>query len=235
MDIESIKWNKKTYNEFIKYLISLSDENYKKFHSNIVNTKLDIIGIRVPVMRNIAKKLLKTNIEDYFKLVQNNYYEEIFIYGIVLANSSEELIGKYLIDFISRIDNWAICDSFSSSLKIINKKQRKYWIYFTNLIDLDKEYQTRVSIVIMMNYYLSDQYIDRVLKIVTSINSEYYYINMAISWLLSVAIIDYKEKVLELLKSKKLSKFIQNKTISKIQDSYRISKNIKDEVKKYRI
>ena len=235
MDIESIKWNKKTYNEFIKYLISLSDENYKKFHSNIVNTKLDIIGIRVPVMRNIAKKLLKTNIEDYFKLVQNNYYEEIFIYGIVLANSSEELIGKYLIDFISRIDNWAICDSFSSSLKIINKKQGKYWIYFTNLIDLDKEYQTRVSIVIMMNYYLSDQYIDRVLKIVTSINSEYYYINMAISWLLSVAIIDYKEKVLELLKSKKLSKFIQNKTISKIQDSYRISKNIKDEVKKYRI
>ena len=58
---------------------------------------------------------------------------------------------------------------------------------------------------------------------------------MAISWLLSVAIIDYKEKVIELLKEKCLSKFVQNKTISKIQDSYRINKETKEFVKQYRI
>ena len=117
MNIENIKWNKKSYDEFISYLKSLKDEKYKEFHSKITDTKLEIIGIRVPVLRSIAKRVLKTNIEDFFKCIKNEYYEEIFIYGIVLANSAEFIIDKYLIDFINRIDNWAICESFCSSLK----------------------------------------------------------------------------------------------------------------------
>ena len=235
MNLDNIKWNNETYNKFIDYLFSLRDENYKKFHSSITSTDLEIIGIRVPILRSISKKISNTNVEDFFKLIKNNYYEEVFIYGLVLASSSEELIDKYLLDFIKRIDNWAICDSFCSSLKIVNKKQGKYWIYFTNLIDLKKEFQTRVSLIIFMDYYLNDQYIDRVLKMVISINSDKYYINMAISWLLSVAIINYEDKVLDIIKKKVLSKFVQNKTISKIQDSYRVNKIIKEEVKKYRI
>jgi len=87
----------------------------------------------------------------------------------------------------------------------------------------------------MLNYYLSDNYIDRVLNIISNIESDYYYINMAISWLISVAIINYEDKIIEVLKSKKLNKFVQNKAISKIQDSKLISKEIKDIVKLYRI
>jgi len=235
MNLKEIKWNEKNYEKYVDYLLSLEDLKYRDFHSKLVNTKLDIIGIRVPIMRCIAKEISKGNVEEYLKNLNNNYYEEVMIYGFVLANSSEELIDKYLISFINNIDNWAICDSFCSSLKIINKKLGKYWIYFNNLIDLDKEFQTRVSIVMFMNYYLNDNYIDRVLKIVSCIKCDYYYINMAISWLLSVAIINYEDKVLNILKNKTLSRFIQNKTISKIQDSYRIDKSIKELVKEYRI
>ena len=235
MEIESIKWNKKTYKEFINYLISLEDIKYKEFHSKITDTKMSIIGIKVPVLRSIAKRILKTNVEEYFKLVNKKYYEEVFIYGIVLANSSEELIDKYLVNFIDKIDNWAICDCFCSSLKIVNKKQGKYWIYFNSLIDTNKEFYTRVSIVIFMDYYLTDDYIDRVLRIVTNIDSDKYYINMAISWLLSAAFIKYQDKVISILKSKTLSKFVQNKTISKINDSFRVEKNMKNELKKYRV
>ena len=235
MDIENIIWNKNKYGEFINYLISLKDNKYKEFHSKITDTKLEIIGIRVPILKNIAKKIKKTNVEDFFKLVANNYYEEVFLYGTVLANCNEEIIDKYLLDFINRIDNWAVCDSFCSSLKLVNKKLGKYWIHFTNLIDLDKEFQTRVSIIIMMDYYLNDNYIDRVLKIVTSIDSDKYYINMAISWLLSMAIIKYEDKVVSILKRKTLNRFVQNKTISKINDSYRIDKELKNVLKEYRV
>lgn len=235
MEIEKIEWNEENYKKFLNYLRSLSDEKYKKFHSGIVNTKLDIIGIRVPIMREIAKKILKTNIKDFFKVVKSNYYEEVFIEGLVLSNSNEELIDKYLLKFISKVDSWGICDSFCSNMKIINKKMGKYWIYFTSMIDLNNEFQTRVSIVVMMNYYLNNNYIDRVLKIVSDIKSDKYYINMAISWLFCNAMIKYPEKVIELLNSRKLSKFVQNKTISKIQDSYRISKEMKNNVKQYRI
>lgn len=108
-------------------------------------------------------------------------------------------------------------------------------MYFTSLIDLNNEFQTRISIVVFMNYYLCDNYIDRVLNIVSNIKSDYYYINMAISWLLSKAIVNYQDKVIHVLKSNKLSKFVQNKTISKIHDSYVIDMDIKDLVKQYRI
>lgn len=232
---ENIVWCKDTYKEFVEFLKSQQDLKYKEFHSGLINTHFCIIGVRVPILRTIAKEILKTDIKKFFEVVGNEYYEEVFIEGIVLANSSEEIIDKYLMNFIKRVDNWAICDSFCSSLKIVNKKQGKYWIYFTGLIDSNKEFQTRVSLIVLMNYYLNDNYIDRVLKIVSSIKSDYYYINMAISWLLSVAIIDYKDKVIELLESRSLCKFVQNKTISKIQDSYRIDKDLKDFVKQYRI
>lgn len=234
-NISNIEWNEDSYKDFVKYLLSLQDLKYKEFNSRLINTKLEIIGIRVPMLRIIAKKILKTDVEKFFSLVNNKYYEEVFLEGIVLANGSEEKLDKYLMNFISKIDNWGICDSFCSSLKIINKKQGKYWIYFTGLIDPSKEFQTRVSLIILMNYYLNNNYIDRVLKIVSSIKTDYYYINMAISWLLSVAIINYKDKVIGLLKEKSLGKFVQNKTISKISDSYRVDKKTKDLVKKFRI
>jgi len=233
MDLTNINWNKKTYKEFINFLKSLSDLKYKEFHSKIANTKLEIIGIRSPILKDIAKKIRKSNVEEYFKLVENNYYEEVMIYGLVLSNT--EYLDKYFIDFIDRIDNWAICDSFVSSLKIINKKLGKYWIYINSLIDLNNEFRTRVAIVIMLNYYLIDDYIDRVLYVISNIKTENYYVNMAISWLLSLAIVKYENKVIELFKQKKLSKFVQNKAISKIQDSYRIKKELKNKVKKYRI
>ena len=236
MNLRKINWKEKNYQKYVEYLKSCKDQDYKRFHESILGgTNLELIGIRVPKMRCIAKEILKGNVKEYLEYFDIKYYEELMIYGFVLANSSEELIDKYLISFINNIDNWAICDSFCSSLKIINKKLGKYWIYFNNLIDLDKEFQTRVSIVMFMNYYLNDNYIDRVLKIVSCIKCDYYYINMAISWLLSVAIINYEDKVLNILKNKTLSRFIQNKTISKIQDSYRIDKSIKELVKEYRI
>lgn len=234
-DIADIVWSKETYKQFVNYLLSLQELKYKEFHSGLTTTNLEIIGVRVPILRTIANKILKTDVEKFFSLVESKYYEEVFIEGIVLANSSEEIIDKYLMNFIRKVDNWAICDSFCSSLKIVNKKQGKYWIYFTGIIDSTKEFQTRVSLIILMNYYLNDNYIDRVLKIVRSIKSDYYYINMAISWLLSVVIIDYKEKVIELLTEKSLNKFVQNKTISKIQDSYRVDKETKDFIKQFRI
>ena len=233
IDLKNINWNKENYSKLLGYLKSLSDLKYKEFHSGITNTNLDIIGIRMPILRSIAKNINKSCIEDYFKLVGNTYYEEIMLYGLVLSNS--DCVDKYLMDFIKRIDNWAICDIFCSNLKIVSKYRGKYWIYINSLIDVSNEFQTRVGIVLMMNYYLCDDYIDRVLYIVSNINSDKYYINMAISWLLSVAIINYKDKVIEIFESHKLNKFVQNKTISKIRDSYRIDKELKDYIKQFRI
>ena len=58
---------------------------------------------------------------------------------------------------------------------------------------------------------------------------------MAISWLLAECFVKFRTKILDLLKSKKLSPFVQNKTISKIRESLKVSKEDKELVKSLKI
>ena len=62
-----------------------------------------------------------------------------------------------------------------------------------------------------------------------------YYVKMAMAWLLSITYINYKKETIEFLNTGLLDKFTHNKTISKICDSYRVSKKDKEEIKKLRM
>ena len=44
----------------------------------------------------------------------------------------------------------------------------------------------------MLDYFLNEEYIDKVLNILLSINREEYYINMAIAWTLADAYVDFR-------------------------------------------
>lgn len=73
-------WNEKYYEQFVKYLVSLEDINYKIFHSSLVlNSKYEIIGIRMPIIREIAKNISKSNFEEFLQYAQDKYYEEVMI------------------------------------------------------------------------------------------------------------------------------------------------------------
>ena len=93
----------------------------------------------------------------------------------------------------------------------------------------------RFGVVLLLNYYINETYIDEVIKLVKSINNDNYYVKMAISWLISICYIKYKNKTIELFKNNDFDKFIINKSISKINDSHRVNKADKDLIKKYRI
>ena len=80
LDLPTI-WNKETYQEYINYLISIKEDKYKEFHSKLCFTKYEILGIRLPIIRKIAKEISKTNYEDFLKLTKSKYYEEVLIEG----------------------------------------------------------------------------------------------------------------------------------------------------------
>ena len=96
------KWNEENYKKFIKYLISIQDLKYKEFHSSLVlNSKYEIIGIRLPVMRNIAKEIAKSNIEEFLEYAQDKYYEEVMIQGLIISHiKDEKMFYKHFIEFI---------------------------------------------------------------------------------------------------------------------------------------
>ena len=230
------KWNKERYNEFVDYLFSLKDLKYKDFHSSLVlNSKYEMIGIRVPIMRDIAKEIAKTNIEEYLKYSKNKYYEETLIEGLVISHIKDETtFYKYFKKYIKKIDNWAICDSFCSSIKIVRKFEDKYFNESIKLSLDESEFISRVGLVTILNHFVNEKRIGDIIEVLNKIKSDKFYINMAEAWLICDMYIKFPKETKEFIKNNKLNRFTQNKAISKIHDSYRVNKKEKEELKKYR-
>lgn len=229
-------WNKAEYKQFVKYLKSLQDIKYKEFHSSLVlNSKYEMIGIRVPIMRDIAKKIAKGNIEEFLECSQDRYYEEVMIQGFIISHiKDEKQFYKYFKKYVNKIDNWALCDSFCSSIKIVRKNEEKYFKEATKMALKQEEFISRAGLVMILNHFISQNNFDSILNTLNKIQSDKFYINMAEAWLLCEMYIKYPKETTKFLKKNNLNIFTQNKAISKIHDSYRVSREEKELLNNYR-
>ena len=230
-------WNENNYKEFVEYLISIKDSKYKEFHSSLVlNSKYEMLGIRVPIMKDIAKKIAKTsNIEEFLEYSQERYYEEIMIHGLVISHiKDEKLFYKYFKKHIKKIDNWALCDTFCSAIKIVEKYEDKYFKEAVKMSLSDEEFISRVGLVIILSHFISEKNIETIFEVLNKIESEKFYINMAEAWLVCELYIKFPKETKEFIKNNNLNKFTQNKAISKIHDSYRVSKEDKEALNIFR-
>ena len=235
-ELENTTWNKEKYKQFVKYLKSIQDIKYKEFHSSLVlNSKYEMIGIRVPIMRDIAKKIAKGNIEDFLKYTQDRYYEEVMIQGFVISHiKDEKQFYNYFKEYINKIDNWALCDSFCSSIKIVRKYEEKFFKETIKMALNKEEFISRVGLVMILNHFISQNNLKAIFDTLNKIQSDKFYINMAEAWLLCEMYIKFPKETTKFIKKNNLNKFTQNKAISKIHDSYRVSKEEKELLNKYR-
>lgn len=214
-------------------LFSNQDLEYKAFHSKLVPTVNPdkIIGVRIPILRKIAKSITNERVD--FPV---EYYEEIMVKGFLIGYKKYDIDErlKVLSDFVPLIDNWAVCDCVCSTLKFTEKNRQAVWDFLMQYID-GTEYEVRFLVVMLINYYLVDEYIDRVNNILQSIDREEYYINMAVAWALSVAFVKYENAVMEIFENKTLSVWVHNKAIQKTCESFRVSKETKSYLRTLKI
>lgn len=233
--IEKQIWKSEDYQNYIKYLKQERDEKYRDFHQKLTPTKYEILGIRVPQSRKIAKEIIKTDISSFLEQTQDNYYEEVLIEGFVIASiKDEDFFQKALSNFLPKIDNWAICDSFCNSIQIIKSNPKWFFEYFLNFLKTPEPFTVRTGLITLLNFYIKEEYLERIFKSLDQIKIEHYYVNMGIAWLLAEMYTKYPIETESYFKKSKINDFTMNKTISKIRDSYRISKEQKEELLKYR-
>ena len=155
--------------------------------------------------------------------------------GMLIGLNSKEdfnVIKKYIEDYIPKIDNWAICDTFCAGLKIVNKNKENMWDFIKQYLDSDKEFYLRFAIVIILDYYIEEKYLEEIFRIFNNIQSEYYYVKMAIAWAISISLIKYYDKTINYLKNNsKIDKWTYNKSLQKAIESYRITKSQKELLK----
>ena len=227
---------KNKYEDFIKYLISLKDLKYKEFNSSIVlNSKYEMMGIRLPIMRDIAKKISKENMYEFLDYSKDRYYEEIMIQGLVISHIKDEnIFYKYFKKHIKKIDNWALCDSFCSSIKIVKKYEEKYFNESIKMSLNNKEFISRIGLIIILNHFINENNLNKIFDTLNKIKSDKFYINMAEAWLLCELYTKYPSETKKFLEKNNLNKFTQNKTISKIHDSYRVSIEDKEYINQFK-
>ena len=234
MNLQLQNWTYDKYIELLSYLKENADEKYRAFHSSLVpNTdKNEFLGVRMPVLRKIGKEISKGNPKSFVSVAPIQIYEIKMLRGIVTGliktNSFEEFIS--LCDsFTDEINNWALCDSFCSGLKQTKKYQDKFFEYVEKYLESNNEWKIRFALVIMLNYYLEDEYIDTVLTRCDDVNNKAYYVSMAQAWLVATALAKCKEKTMAYLHHNSLDDVTFNKAIQKSIESYRID----DETKLY--
>lgn len=227
MELVRKSWTIEDYENLIDFVREHKDEEYKKFHSKLVPDLNNFIGVRVPVLKNIGKQIAKGNYQEFMIISKCNLYEEKMIKGAVICNIKDDLenILSYINDFLPYIDNWAVCDTFCSGLKIVKKYRNEFYEYIKKCLESERPFTIRFGLVLLLGYYIDDEYIDRIFEICDNIKSQEYYVKMANAWLLSMCYVKLPDKTKEYLKGCRLDDWTYNKAIQKAIESTRISDN----------
>lgn len=202
----------------------------REFNRRIANTALPIYGVRVPYLRAMAKRIVKEGKADEFlEHAPIDYLEERLLYGFVLGMKKEtpELFLVGLKKFLPLVENWAICDCCVSTFRIIEKNKEFFLPTVKSLLAEEEPFFCRVGVIILMDFYLEESYLDFIFSEIEKIPSGRYYVDMGIAWLLSVCFVKYKEKTEVFLDNCSLSDFTYNKTLQKIVESNRVTKEEK--------
>lgn len=211
-------------------LTESAEEKYKEFHRSLVPGLDNMLGVRVPKIRELAKWAAKQKWQAEWDDLSNSCYEELMIKGILIGygklNREEQTI--YLKKYVPLINSWAICDCTCSTWKFM-KKDQDYWFQFLEpYLKSENEFEVRFAVVSMLDHFVNDTYIERLFQAFDSIKQEDYYVKMAVAWAVSVCYVKHPEETLKYLQKKSLDAFTHNKAIQKIRESYRVSKEEKD-------
>lgn len=217
------------YEDFLSELYSLQDLKYKEFNSKLIMSD-KLIGVRTPELKRIAKVIARSNYEEFFKENRHELCEENLVHGLVLGylKLDFEDLKPFIDEFLPFINNWGVCDMTAANLKVYKKNKTKDVVFneIKNYISNDNPWINRFGYVLLLEYFIEEEYMDEIFKLCENYKDEYY-VKMAIAWLISMCYIKFKGRTLSFLKKNKLDTWTHNKAIQKTIESCRVTEEDK--------
>ena len=221
--------------KMLKQLRASSEEKLAKFSQRLIPAP-QILGVRTPTLRTLARKSFAAlgGADEARRELQNYepiFHEEFVLKGFfIMLLKQDEAKFALASSFIKTMPNWAVCDMFAPKFRGAAfadalLKQAKGGV---------SEFERRFFYVYFMQN-MSAISPEEFFEICAAESDERYYVQMGAAWAIAEMFIKQREITLAFLASKRAVKFIQNKAISKIRDSFRVSKAEKDALLKYKI
>ena len=217
-------------------LLSYQDEKYIEFQSKLVPNidKNTIIGVKTPQMKEIVKEIFGTEeATEFLHVLPHNYYEENLIHFFLISKIKDfdECI-KEVERFLPYIDCWPVCDQ--GSPMVFKKNHDKLLPLIKKWIKSKHVYTARFGMRMLMNEFLNDDFKEEYLEWVASKNGDDYYLKMMVAWFFATALAKQYDSTIKYIENKRLDPWIQQKAIQKAVESYRVSDEHKEYLKKLR-
>lgn len=214
-------------------LFALQDVEYGDFQAKLTPgiPRDSFIGVRVPDLRKLAKRLIKEpGTTEFLRELPHKYYDENMLHGLLLSEMKDyDTCISEVDQFLPYVDNWAVCDIMSP--KIFKRDKAAILDKIKEWSASEKTYTCRFGIEMLMSFFLDEDFKPEYLDIPASVHSEEYYVQMMIAWFFATALAKQWDATVKYIEDQRLDTWTHNKTIQKARESYRITPEQKEYLK----
>jgi hypothetical protein cdivTM_08458 len=207
--------------------LAQGNESYAAFNQRIVNTKMPVIGVRVPDLRRLARGLAPNmSAADISKLLlkaQNESFDYVLLCGLLITHArlDDQMAIDLTKQYLPCVDSWAHIDTF------VEKKRRfagEVWRGFAlECLQSEAEFTVRYGVISLMTNFLDEAHIDQVFAVLRNVKHDGYYVKMALAWLYATAAVHFFELTLAELENGHIDAWTRNKAYQKMRESRRFT------------
>ena len=206
--------------------LAQGNESYTAFNKRIVNTKMPVIGVRVPDLRRLARELAPDmSAADISELltVQNESFDYVLLCGLLITHArlDDQTAINLTKQYLPHVDSWAHIDTF------VEKKRRFagdiWWDFALECLQSEAEFTVRYGVISLMTYFLDEAHIDQVFAALRNVKHDGYYVKMALAWLYATTAVHFFDLTLAELENEHTDAWTRNKAYQKMRESRRFT------------
>ena len=148
-------------------LFAAADKGYQAFTSRLTNTKYPILGVRIPQLQAMAKRILKGDYSAFLS-IPFTYFEHHLLRGMVCAMNKEGE-GEHLslfAEYIPFIDDWEGVDLIASRY---TNASESYFNALTEYLSDCREYAVRFALVALLSNFAATPRAGEIVRLVRSL------------------------------------------------------------------
>ena len=206
--------------------LAQGNESYAAFNKRIVNTKMPVIGVRVPDLRQLARKLAPDmSAADISELLtaQNESFDYVLLCGLLITHArlDDQTAINLTKQYLPHVDSWAHIDVF------VEKKRRfageVWWDFALECLQNEDEFTVRYGVISLMTNFLDEAHIDQVFAVLRNVKHDGYYVKMALAWLYATTAVHFFDLTLAELENEHIDAWTRNKSYQKMRESRRFT------------
>lgn len=182
-----------TNTEIKTFLQAHADAEYAEFSSALIPGGPQLIGVRIPLLRSLAKEISRHDWRAYLATAGDDTFEEIMLQGLVVGAARmpfEEQLQR-MAAYARKITNWSLCDSPCTGFKFVRKHREEVWDFLQPYLYGREEFLQRFAVIMLLSHFVTDDFIDRLIAAWRTVRPSGYYVSMAIAWAVSVCFVKY--------------------------------------------